>query len=85
MFLRCEAEVATRCVLVSAIRTSHQDQAPFVIEVDSRCVLVSAAGMPIGHLQVVCLHSRAAVKLRLIEQACGGCSTVQGGGGVKVA
>ena len=31
------------------------------------------------HLQVIGVATEAAIKLRLIEQACG-CSTVQGGG-----
>ena len=59
-------------------------------EVDAMCVLVSASGTRMESacrrdqapaLIVVC--NGAAMKLRLMEQACG-CCTVRGGGGRKV-
>ena len=56
------------------------------------CVLVSASGtvsvkeclLPLTkHVQCVLARAAAKKKLRLMEQACS-CSTVRGGGGVKV-
>ena len=62
-----------------------------MVDRDARCVLVSAFGT---RVQIACHHDHApalivccngaAMKLRLMEQACDGCSTVRGGQGLKV-
>ena len=94
--LRAGALPLQRKLPSSSDRLSKVAAAPprCVAEADSRCVLVSAAGTPVesacrhDHAPDTCCKrfdfaTEAAIKLRLIEQACG-CSTVRGGDRPKV-
>ena len=70
---RCEAEADSRCVLVSAAGTP----------VESACREEQPPDTSVQVLTCFAFATEAAIKLRQIEQG-GGCSTVRGGGRLKV-